>query len=466
MKKLMIVAAAAAMVGGTQAAELCYEDLAGDSCAVYNVKFTFKTLAAKRDSNCGLTWLIDDQGDGMWTRTDIADVTISDATTAAGGAHDQTVFPRVRAYKRALYWADNATRTFDGILWQCTASCFESLDLAAAARFNGWANGHLNYALWEKRSQTSIAYPVIRYYTKKDRSRYGWWTLDARRSFDFLGRYGQTAQKVAAYWTPWIMRGNIEAAGFGTYDSKGKRMKAVSGNAVGMIAPLNAGAADACGRASRFFVQIAFMCEDFIQWCCDGCYAGVELVPASGTWSIKYNASLSKGNKSLSTILPNYTVFGSAIFGSAGWTRVRNYLNANLYNVTVDDNGIFYAPWKMSYLVDDEGAEIGENGEYTVEDYLDHLALCAGKATALEIFADLDASNEYVEDRIEFNSYSKDAGKVTYVVGDTEVAPDGSKYDWTAAADSAELIDELRDFFGILDEKEENYPDGTKEGEE
>ena len=478
MKKLMIAAAAAA-VGLSSFAELCEEDAAGDACAVYNIKFTFKTLAAKKLSCADLTWLIDDDFDGVWTRTDLANVTISDATTAAGGAHDQTVFPHVRAFKRNLWWADNATRTFDGILWQCRAACFEGTSFWAPAWRGGWRPGRINYALWETRSKTAISFPVLRYYTKLDRSKYSWWTRNAADQFEFLGRYGQNAQKVAAYWTPSVMRGFIEAAGFGTFDTKNRRMTAVSGNAVGMIAPLNTGAKDACGRESRFFVQVAFMCEDFIQWCCDGCYAGVETVPASGTWSLRYNASLSRGTKSLAKILPDYVVFGPAVFGSAGFNRIRTFLNNNLYNVTVDTNGIFFAPrYLTAYLVDEEGEEIADIGIDEEELYLNQLAIRAEKAMSLEIFADLDKAGQYVQTQLQIlDSYINDDKQLVYVVGkyneegeldSVDVAPEGGKYDWTAAevVVKAALNPDLEDYEGILDEKEESYPDGTKEGDD
>jgi len=484
MKKLMIAAAAAA-VGFTSSAELCVEDTAGDACAVYNIKFTFKTLAAKRQSCADLIWLIDDDFDGVWTRTDRANVTISDTTTAAGGAHDQTVFPHVRAHKRNLWWADNATRTFDGILWQCRANCFEGLAFWAPAIRGGWRPGRINYALWETRSRTSIAFPVLRYYTRLNRSQYSWWTRNAAWQFRFLGRYGQNAQKVAAYWTPTVMRGFINAAGFGTFDANNKRMTSVSGNAVGMIAPLNTGAQDSCGRAARFFVQVAFMCEDFIQWCCDGCYAGVETVPASGTWSLRYNASLSRGTKSLAKILPDYAVFGPAVFGSAGFGRIRAFLNANLYNVTLDSNGIFYAPrFLTAYLVDEEGNEIEPDTEYDEDEYLNDLAIRAEKAMSLEIFADLDNAGQYVQQQLAFVYSELKDGKLSYYVGDpdavtitvddegavtvegaTEVAPDDDgKYNFKAVeAEGLPLNLDLEDYAGILEEKEEAYPDGTTE---
>ena len=476
MKKLMITAAAAAVGLTSFGEELCYDDLVGDGCAVYNVKFTFKTLAAKKNSNCGLKWLINDDRNMTWLRTDIAGVSIEDATTVAGGVHDQTIFPHIPAHKRELWWADNATRTFDGILWQCTAACFEGNGFRGLTDNVG---GRINFALWEKQSKTTIAYPVLRYWTNKNRSRYGWWTRDAQWDFDFLGRYGQTAQKVAAYWTPGIMRGWIEAAGFGTFDKKNLRITSVSGNAVGMIAPLNTGAKDACGRDSKFFVQVAFMCQDFIQWCCDGCYAGVELVPASGTWSIKYNASLSKGTKSLAKILPDYAVFGPAIFGSAGWARIRNFVNNNFYNVVLDSNGIFYAPrYFEDYMVDEEGEKIEPalGGDNEVEQYLEQLALRANQVMDFELYADLDG-NEYVLTQLAWDKFEKTADGKSYKWNGTDVLTyneEDKKWEVAEGDEVAQLNYSIEHAWGVIawdtdDEgkavAEEAYPDGTKEGE-
>jgi hypothetical protein len=430
MKKLMITAAAAA-VGLTSFGELCVEDTATDSCAVYNVKFTFKTLAAKKDSGCGLTWLIDDDLNSVWLPYDVADAEITDETVKAGGRHDQTVRPRFRAAKRRLFWADNATRTFDGILWQCRATCFEGVNFRLNARRR--ANGRLNWALWEKKSKESIALPVLRYYTKKDRSQYGWWTPDAQWDFDFLGRYGQKAQKVAMYWTPWIMRGTIDAAGFGTFDNKNQRMTSVSGNAVGMLAPLTTDG-KVCGRDNEFFVQVGFMCVDWENWCCPDCYAGVERVPASGTWSIKYNASLSTGKKSLAKILPDYAVFGEKVFGSAAFARIRNFVNTYFWNVVLDANGIFYAPRYLNFLIDGDGNPI-ESTKVTDADpqdtYLGTLARQIQGVVELELYADREGSNyvlTYVT-AVDYSSADKAyKGTKTNDNGETELV-DSMKYD-------------------------------------
>jgi hypothetical protein len=93
-------------------------------------------------------------------------------------------------------------------------------------------------------------------------------------------------------------------------------MTSVSGNCVGRIAPLVSGYEDDCGDV-RIFAQVAYVCQTFKKWCCDQCYYATGSVPASGTWSLKYNASLSKGTKPLSSIIPTYAVFDNTNYTQA-----------------------------------------------------------------------------------------------------------------------------------------------------
>ena len=146
---------------------------------------------------------------------------------------------------------------------------------------------------------------------------------------------GKKAQKVAAYW--WVQNllhgQSIDAAGFGTYDVKNLRTKSVSGNAVGMIMPIQDGASDPCGNKGRIFCALGFMCVEWMDWCCDGCYAGVDLVPASGTWSLKYNASATKkANKdkaTLASFVPKYMFDADSAWNTVKaadpWLHADNY---------------------------------------------------------------------------------------------------------------------------------------------
>ena len=172
MKKLMI-AATAAVAGATAFGGLCDPEAAGpDSCSVYNIKFTFKTLAAKTACAQGAKWLVSDVAPGAagvwgaaWYRSAAADavaatdpgadgaaITVADYV-AAGGAgttvcDNGTGGAILNAANRQVFWMDNATRKFEGIAWQCKSACFEGL----FADCDPNNNGRLNYVLWEKKN--------------------------------------------------------------------------------------------------------------------------------------------------------------------------------------------------------------------------------------------------------------------------------------------------------------------------
>lgn len=274
MKKLMIVAAAAAMVGAASA-DLCDEVIGGaDGCALYNVKFTFKTLAAK-DAKCSAAQLQ-------------ADACVAlDADIA----------------KKGLAYLDNTTRKFEGILWQCKSACFEGVAP------NEQVGGDINYVLWEKKSEAAIS-PLAVYNSAADadpRWVGGDTAAKEQEKFDILGRYGNKAQKVTAYWKPSmnadLVDNEIIAAGFGTFDTKKLLIKSISGNAVAKLTPVTATSATLCNEVDLITV-LAYMCHNFKSWCCCEC-VNAALAPASGTWTLKYNASASKNGK-LSKLIPTY----------------------------------------------------------------------------------------------------------------------------------------------------------------
>lgn len=347
MKKLMI-AAAAAMAGTATFGGLCDPEAAGpDSCSVYNIKFTFKTLNPKTACAQGAKWLVSDVAPGVegvfgakWYRQNLADAAA--ATGDLGGDGPQITAldyaatgltvcengngnPIANAAFRQVFWMDNATRKFEGIAWQCKSACFEGFAFADCDLTN---NGRLNYVIWEKKNSLAISFPVfqVKYgpddganFTSTTQSEY--FSLDAQWDM-LIGRYGKKAQKVTAYWQVWnLLHGqSIDAAGFGTYDVKNLRTKSISGNAVGMLMPVGS-ATDSCGNKDRIFCALGFMCVEWMDWCCDGCYAGVDLVPASGTWSLKYNASATKkANKdkaTLASFVPNYMFYSHASWAAA-----------------------------------------------------------------------------------------------------------------------------------------------------
>ncbi len=353
MKKLMFVAAAAAMTIGAQA-ELCEEDVSASGCSVYNVKITLKTLAAKKKSCSGVYLAEGDASDkvqnGVWVRyvstngtyPGVAQPTASypaagytvnqkyyEAWETAGSA--DTTTGNSAAWYGDVYWADNTTRTLEGLLWQCTASCFEG-----DAIWNGNGSGEIYYALWEKKTEKVFSYPVFKYYKNSTMDAFNWITADETPNFDWMGRYGQKANKIGIYWCP-SMKGWtadwLDCVGFGTFDVKNLRIKSVTGGVLGEIAPYVVGEEDECGDSSYFKIQIAYVCQKFSAWCCDPCYAAVDWVPAYGNWSLKYNASLSSGKKPLSKILPEYAIFsetGDAAFTNGFDTKgIFEYLNGS-----------------------------------------------------------------------------------------------------------------------------------------
>lgn len=329
MKKLVIAAAAAAMIGGVYADELCEESVGGSGCSVYNVKFTFKTLVGKK-FNCA-KYLAEGDFDpatgtgggtvpmGVWTRYVNAAAYPSYAMATAGKLVAQTYYDKwveggeapttannSAAWYGDLYWADNATRTLEGILWQCEANCFEGFE-----PHNGKGSGTIYFALWEKKTERVLSYPVFKYYKNATHDTFNWLTPDETGAFSWMGRYGAKAEKIGVAWAPttkgWTWDW-IDAVGFGTFDVKALHMKSVTGGAVAGLESYVNGKEDDCGNGT-FKLQVAYVCEEFKAWCCDPCFAAVDWVPAYGNWSLKYNASLSKGKTPLSKILPKYAIF-------------------------------------------------------------------------------------------------------------------------------------------------------------
>lgn len=285
MKKLMI---AATLLASTVAmADLCDEVIGpAHGCALYDVQFKFKTLAGK-DARCTAAQLAAVAKDQQWAQTWLAN---NNQQTLVG-----------------IAYLDNATRTFNGILWQCAAACFEGFAPGNAGNANA---GAINYVLWEKKTERAVSPKVV--YTAPVGGQPANWVGDGtaaaeQNRFDILGRYGKNATKVAAFWKPSMLVADEEiyAAGFGTWNTKLAVIKSVSGNAVAKLIPVVVtSGGDTCNDGSAMPSVLAYMCNDFKGWCCGNCAAAAN-APASGTWSLKYNASKSK-NGQLSKIIPEY----------------------------------------------------------------------------------------------------------------------------------------------------------------
>ena len=290
MKKLMIAAAAAAMIGGANA-ELCYDDVTTtqSGCALYNVKFTLKSLDTK--------------------------LLINKGTKASSTCYDDSTSTICCTY------FDNATYTFDGIIWDCAAGCTTLSGKAA------------NFVLWNTKKKMAVTTDgLIKSKTQKDNKDVYQFSSKGVAGFDFINRYSKAGTKVQAFWTVDAGEegligdlGTIYAAGFGTFDAKKLIVKSISGNAVAAFEvptiPSYKDDKDGWTSLTTIFSKqkcvnpnpdVLDLCATLTNWCAvmekDGVTpaADVDKVAASGTWSVKYNASLSAGKKSLAKIVPDY----------------------------------------------------------------------------------------------------------------------------------------------------------------
>ena len=284
MKKLMIAAAFAAMVGGASA-DVC-DNTSGSDCWVYDVKVTMKTLGPKRI-----------KGKDCY------------------GAADK--------YSNVEYLV-NTTRKFSGIAWACEGACEMPTE------------DGLDFVMWEPARKVNVTEPLKWVEIKKgdvlvpehdevvddgngnvttnhvpakiatDADVKKGWEADTL-SFDIADRYDKKANKVEAYWSFENLKntfttsdgdfdgeGKIFAAGFGKFDVKNSRIASISGNAVGTISPtMKCNAPVVCD-----------LCTEFEDWFTDG-QAATEVV-MSGSWSMKFNKSLATGKKTLGQVVPKY----------------------------------------------------------------------------------------------------------------------------------------------------------------
>ena len=282
MKKLMITLAAAGLVGSVWAG-------CGDSvgCLVYDLKVTLKTLGPKAQK---------------------CKDTCADAT---------------------VYYLDTVTRSLKGYAWSCEYDC----------ECDGSGKTELQLALWEPKAEL------------------GWWLYDtdgkvADQKIDVLKqtiRFAKKGSKAAVWFdvidadgTDWSaqcqnsrykVESTLRFVGFGTA-AKNKNLdscivKSVSGNVIGDVTPDVRCAKKSTTKGNWCEDDVTECCADYeIRWAClcncdvDWCddIDDVEIlsasklmndtgrVPAYGTWSMKYNASLSssKSKVKLTDKLPKY----------------------------------------------------------------------------------------------------------------------------------------------------------------
>jgi len=259
MKKLMIAAAAAAMVGGA------YAKCGDAACLVYDLKFNLKTLGTKSLTCKDLC------GDSR------------------------------------AYYLDTVTRTLQGYAWSCEYDCENAPELTVA--------------IWEPKAQL------------------GWVLLGSDTEIAVNGgvilpRYGKKATK-AAFWasvdvlgkdpacedSDYVVKGLLDFAGVDGKVGYEKTLndcilKSISGYALGYVnVDVRCGKTKTTTKknwcdddtttqccADYIAVYTSFCDCDFSSWC-DEDNASIQvldtddMVPAVGTWSMKYNKSLSTQTK-------------------------------------------------------------------------------------------------------------------------------------------------------------------------
>ena len=262
MKKLMIAAAVAAMTAGAFASA-CEDPEVSAKCYAWDVKMTLKSLGPKK-TTC--------------------------KESATSPCEDDT--------KSTVYYMDNVTRKLKGYLWQCEWSCDE-----------------FNVTLWDTKNKVA----VIAY------------SADAQTApASDVYVYGKKATKVAGT----IQFAGVDALGEDGIDVtasgiNGKMVrgsadddcyiKSLSGQAAGKIAYIKPGATSYVEAGGLCEDPVPVVCEEYlaklIPFCEACCFEGWcdvedfdEMVPAVGSWSMKYNKKLSsvKNTKTMGDLVPSF----------------------------------------------------------------------------------------------------------------------------------------------------------------
>jgi len=266
MKKLMIGAAVAAITAGAFAGPC--DDTVVSNCRAWDVKMSLKSLGPKK------------------TKCRIAAESVCDDPTTD-----------------VVYYMDNVTRKLKGYLWICDYVCDDDLTF--------------NAVLWdEKNKKAVIAAPLT--------------GLDYQQvSASEIWAYGKKANKVAGNLT---FEGTdalgedaiaVQAAGIGGKISKDGSedcyIKSLSGYAAGSIAYIKPGASVVATSGGLCGEPTIEVCDEYIAkllpFCAACCFESwcdaddaPDMVPATGTWSMKYNKKVSKGGKSIQSLVPSYAL--------------------------------------------------------------------------------------------------------------------------------------------------------------
>ena len=259
MKKLMIGAAVAALTVGA------FADACSDSpnvCRAWDISMSLKSFTPKKTTCKG------------------ADASVCDDAST-------------------IYYLDKGSRKIKGYLWVCEYECGKDF----------------NIVLWDSKHEKVII-PVA---------------YDAVAADD-IWAYGKKADKVAGTLT--IEGANlagedtiaVKASGVSGKMVRGKAdedcyIKSLSGHVTGDLAWY---APNVRGRVSRgglceepvveeceeVTVKILTLCDAccFTNWCDDDVTDAPEMLPTVGTWKMKYNKKVSKGDRPISSLVPAYAL--------------------------------------------------------------------------------------------------------------------------------------------------------------
>ena len=229
MKKLMIAAAAAAMVGGAYAA--CDITPAAGCAEVYDVVLNLKTTECK----CA----------GKTIKSKSACEIISTSSRVA--------------------WRQVVTKKVQGVIWTCTCDCTDDVDgsiLDAAVMAPAYWDGSVgNQLFWIAKDKVQLdASDVL--------------------TISWLARIGKDNKQVEAAGT---FGTGINVAGYGAYDVSNRRVKNISGYAAGVWG----------GDIDCTDSEEAEICPAYKLCTPGEAVADFSKTFAAGTWSVKFNASKS-----------------------------------------------------------------------------------------------------------------------------------------------------------------------------
>ena len=279
MKKLMIAAAAAAMVGGAFAS-LCQDDVisATPKCWAWTFRANVKTLVPAEVKVAQVN-----PGGGTLCADDFGGAPATNCTYLVAGI-----------------------RQFTGVIWECESTC-PAGDLAL---------GGAKYVIWENSSKYAVSAPM----TKKPEEDTSvtpakkYWSYDGTAwptangtttLFDRFGLYATAAEMYYALTLPGFagellpptyagyagtFAGTLTIAGFGALPSQkpAANFQTINGYCVANWQP-------ECGPTKKDF------CTALRSWCAE---ADATNVAGYGVWSISYNEALSSGNYSLADAVP------------------------------------------------------------------------------------------------------------------------------------------------------------------